>query len=272
MKHLLMTLLLAFFAFSALADNVVTVSGIEFEKEQQYGSSQVRAEFPLGDDCAFRRTIIDYILEVCKTTNPGVEVKQPSNTCDEAAFTKYLEEYTTVLSKLCAADQHEYAMFLGEEGETYKVVWFSNLFIGKVADTDEYVSYVAYHGEYCGGAHDQRGSGAVTIRKADGARIDSIFKSDVDEAMQPLLWKYLIASEAPDNPDEFRAEINKFLEANYGIHDFLHLGTPFLAPDGVHILYQPLEICFWPGEPEIVIPFDEARPFLTEEACEVLRF
>lgn len=32
---------------------------------------------------------------------------------------------------------------------------------------------------------------------------------------------------------------------------------------------EPLEICFWPGEPEIVIPFDEAKPFLTKEALEV---
>lgn len=39
-----------------------------------------------------------------------------------------------------------------------------------------------------------------------------------------------------------------------------------MAPDGIHIMYQPLEICFWPGEPEIVIPFDEAKPFLTDEA------
>lgn len=33
------------------------------------------------------------------------------------------------------------------------------------------------------------------------------------------------------------------------------------------ILYQPLEICFWPGEPEIIIPYSEAKPFICKEAA-----
>ncbi|MBP5386554.1 MAG: DUF3298 domain-containing protein [Prevotella sp.] len=270
MRHIFMTLLLIFAAINAMADNTVPVSSVDYEKEQQYGSSRVSVEFPLGENSPLRRAIIDYILETCKTINSGVKVKQPSNICDKVAFEKYLEKYTTVVCKFCAEDQHDYALSFEDDVESYKVVWFSNLFISKVADTDKYVSYAAYHGEFIGGAHDQRGSGAITLCKADGKRIDSIFKEDVEEKMQPLLWKYLIASEEPDNPDEFRSEINQFLEANYGIRDFLHLGIPFLAPDGVHILYQPLEICFWPGEPEIVIPFGDAKPFLTEEVLKLV--
>ena len=268
MKHIFITLLLFFAAINSMANDLVSAINITYEKEQQYGSSNVSVDFPLVEDCPLRRAIIDYILEVCNTTYPGVKLKQPSNTCDSTTFDKYLEEYTTILCRLSAEDQHDYAAFM--EDSTYQVTWFSNLFIQKVADTDKYVSYAYYHGEYIGGAHDQRGSGAVTLRKADGTRIENIFKENAEEDMQPLLWKYLIVSENPDNPDDFRAEINQFLEANYGIHDFLHIGTPFLASDGVHILYEPLEICFWPGEPEIVIPLDEAKPFLKKEALEVV--
>lgn len=270
MKHIFVTLLLSFAAINTMADNTVPVSRIEYEKKQQFASSRVSVEFPLGEDSLLRRALIDYIFEVCRITNPGVNVEQPSSSCDEPAFRKYLETYTTTLCRLCAEDQHEYALSFGEDGEPYKVEWFSNLSIQKAADTDKYVSYVAYNGEFCGGAHDQRGSGAIILRKADGVRMDSIFKDGAEEKMQPLLWKYLIASEAPEDAAEYRAEINKFLEANYGIRDYLHLGTYFLAPDGIHIMYQPLEICFWPGEPEIVIPFDEAKPFLTDEALRLI--
>lgn len=269
MQKILTTLLLAITALTASADNTLTVSDIEFEKEQPYASSRVFVEFPLGTDGLLRRTIIDYILEVCRTTYPGVTTEQPVNTCDESTFKKYLEDYTTVLCQLCAEDHQDYVMSLDEEDKPYEVAWFSYLSIQKVADADQYVSYTYYHGTHTGGALPDTGSEAVTFRKADGVRIDSIFKEGADEEMQPLLWKYLLISEAPEDPEEFIAGINQFLEANYGDKDHLLIpyGSSFLAPDGVHIQYQPFQIGFWPLEPELVIPFDEALPFLTDEAA-----
>lgn len=269
-KFLLIIWLLAFISIPVAAGDEVEVSSIHFDKEQPGGSSSVLVDFPLGDNQPVRRTIIDFILERCKSLNSVEDVVFPSNTCNEVTFGKFLEEYTTAVSRNCADDQHDYAVYM--EDESYEVTWFSNLYIQKVADTSRYVSYSAYHGEFIGGAHDARGSEAVTIRKTDGARIDSLFVDGVEEKMQPLLWKYLIESENPDDSAAFRNEINQFLEANYGIRDYLHLpyGSCYLAPDGVHILYQPLEICFWPGEPEIVIPPKEAKPFLTKEARQLL--
>ena len=250
----------------------LSINTIEFEKELPGCSSRVTVEFPLGENNRVHRAVMDYILDVCINFAPGVEVTQPSNTCDVYTFKRYLEEYTITKCLLSAQDQHDYALSFGEDGEQYKVQWFSNLFIQKTADTDLYVSYAVYHGEFAGGAHDERGSGAVTIRKSDGVRINDFFVEDAEENMQPLLWKYLIASESPDNEQEFIAEINKFLKANYNIENYLHLpyGSIYLANDGIHIMYQPLEICFWPGEPELVIPYDEAKTFLTPEVSQLV--
>ena len=285
MKKLLSAIFgMVFTAIPAIADDTVTISSIKSEKEQIGATTQISVEFPVGDDNPTRRSIIDYIHENLRTmgslsvlreedplTPADKDVQFPSNNCDETTFRSFLDQLTTVVCKLISGDQQEYAHSLEEDGESYQVKWFNNMYIGKVAETDTYVSYVTYWGEYCGGAHDNRGSNAITIRKADGMPITDIFKEDVEEDMQPLLWKYLIVSENPENPAEYRAEIQKFLKANYGNSEDLLLpqGTSYLAPDGVHILYQPLEICFWPGEPEIIIPYSAAKPFISKEAAKV---
>ena len=283
MKKLLSAIFwMVFTAMPAIADDTVTISSIKSEKEQVGANAQISVDFPVGDDNPTRRSIIDYIYENLRTMGylsvlreegplppADKDVQFPSNTCDETTFRTFLDQLTTVVCKLTSGDQQEYAHSLEEDGESYQAKWFNNMYIGKVAETDTYVSYATYWGEYCGGAHDNRGSNAITISKADGMPITDIFKEDVEEDMQPLLWKYLIVSENPENPAEYRAEIQKFLKANYGNSEDLLLpqGTSYLAPDGVHILYQPLEICFWPGEPEIIIPYSEAKPFISKEAA-----
>ena len=282
MKNLLFVLLwMAFMAIPATADDAVAISSIKCEKEQVGATAEISVEFPVCDDSPTRRAIIDYICQSLQTIGyfsvlreegplspADKDVHFPPNTCDETTFKTFLEEVTTVVCKLTSGDQQEYAHSLEENGGSYQVKWFNNRYIRKAADTDAYVSYTTYWGEYIGGAHDSRGSDAITIRKSDGQPIASIFREDVVDDMQPLLWKYLIISEDPENPEKYRAEIKEFLKANYGNSEHLLLpeGTSYLAPDGVHILYQPLEICFWPGEPEIIIPYSAAKPYLTKEA------
>lgn len=270
-KFLIILLLWGVATLTATADNTVSVSDIEVESSLPNVTSEVSVDFPVGTDSQLRRSIIDFIYGQFQSIYQGVEVEHPSNTCSEADFKSYLEKFNKTLCQLTAEDRKE-SFADGGEGESDEAAWYSNLYINKVADTDQYVSYTTYHVDFSGGAREERGTDAVTIRKSDGAVISRIFSEDVEEKMQPLLWKYLIASENPEDPAEYRAEINRFLQANYGNSDYLHLpaDNAYLAPDGVYILYQPLEICFWPGEPVIVIPPDEAKPFLTSEAAQLL--
>ena len=271
MRLTIVTLLLVFSALSATADYTVEISDVEVESSLPNVTSEVSVDFPTGSDSPVRRAIIDFIYNQFQDIYQGVEVEHPSNNCSEAEFKAYLEKFNKTLCQLTAEDRKE-SFADSDGGEAGEAAWYSNLYINKVADTDLYVSYTTYHVDFSGGAHEERGTDAVTIRKSDGAVISSIFADNVEEKMQPLLWKYLIASENPEDPDEYRAEINRFLEANYGHSDYLHLpgDNAYLAPDGVYILYQPLEICFWPGEPVIVIPLDEAKPYLTGEAAKLI--
>ena len=257
---------------SASATDTLAVKSIAFEKEETGGFSHLTADFPIGPDCPARRAVIDYILG-CLTANWLPEgLKLPPNTCDEAAFATFLEALTQANCHAAAEAQQDYYAeeYSADLEDEYKVQWFTNMSVSKIAESDRYVSYVVYTGEFVGGAHDQRGSMAATIRKADGARID-IFNEDLDDSIQPVLWKYLIGEMEPEDRESYRSEIKQFLKANYGQDTDLHIpGAVCLQPDGVHLLYDPLEISFWPEEPDFVIPYDEAKPFLTEEARELI--
>lgn len=274
-KKMLMTLLLLLaISIGAKADNDLTVVEIEVEKKQKGGFSHEWVHFPTGADSQVRRAVIDFIFQ-CMQSFLNADIDYPSNTCDEKVFKTFLDHYADTLSLFCSKDQQEYAAYCAESGEVYEVPWFRNFSILKVAETDRYVSYACYDGEFCGGAHDNRESVAKTFSKSDGAVVD-IFVDDEDLAdrMQGVLWKYLIASEGADDAEEYAKEIGDFLEANYGNREHLHLPGDciFLAPDGVHLQYSPLEISFWAmGEQEIIIPYEAAKPFLTAAAAQLSR-
>lgn len=271
-KVLFLMLFLAVNAVNGVADDTVATENIQSESSLPHVTAEMAVDFPVGNDSQLRRAILGFIFDRCQEIYEGVEVERPSNSCNAKEFKAFLDHYTSTLCRLTAEDRKECADALAEEGETYEADWFSNLYINKTADTELYVSYTTYNTDFSGGGHDNRMSEAVTIRKSDGAVISSIFVEDAEEKMQDVLWKYLIASEEPEDPAEYRAEINRFLEANYGRgnHLMLPTGSIYLAPDGVYILYSAQEICFWPGEPVIVIPYEVAKPFLTKEAAQLL--
>lgn len=272
MKKYFLSIILLFLAVTNVsAGDTLSISNMNFEKELPGGSSIVNVDFPLGENKVLRKAVVDYIYE-CLQIFSGVKITYPPNTCDEPTFKAFLEKYTQALCQITADEQQEFVRSFSEEEVPYTMDWFSNLAILKATDTDKYVSYVFFWGEFCGGAHDNRGSSAITIRKSDGAWVINIFKEDVEDDMQPLLWKYLIASEEPEDEKEFVEEINKFLEANYGYRDFLHISqSSYLAPDGIHLIYDPQEISFWyMGTLEIIIPYQDARPFLTEEIIQLI--
>ena len=265
-------LALAVNAVNGVADDTVATENVQSESSLPHVTAEMAVDFPVGNDSQLRRAILGFIFDRCQEIYEGVEVERPSNSCNAKEFKAFLDNYTSTLCRLTAEDRKECADALAEEGETYEADWFSNLYINKTADTERYVSYTTYNTDFSGGGHDNRMSEAVTIRKSDGAIISSIFVEDAEEKMQDVLWKYLIASEEPEDPAEYRAEINRFLEANYGRgnHLMLPTGSIYLAPDGVYILYSTQEICFWPGEPVIVIPYEVAKPFLTKEAAQLV--
>ena len=83
--------------------------------------------------------------------------------------------------------------------------------------------------------------------------------------MQPLLKK--VAAEQGD-----LEEYLKYLKHLEREDIPLPEEDAWLQPDGVHIQYQPYEICTWVmGMPEFVIPAKDAQPFISKEASLLLK-
>ena len=115
-KNFLSIFLLFFAAANAMAGDTLTISNIGFEKKLPGGSSTVNIDFPLGDNNAVRRAVVDYIYEGLQFFS-GVQIAYPPNTCDEPTFKTFLEEYTQALCQITAEEQQEYVRF-GDEPTT----------------------------------------------------------------------------------------------------------------------------------------------------------
>ena len=244
---------------------------ITFEMEYPGATSKVSVDFPIDVQEPLRSAIVSYILERLESHKAEV-LQLPTAKCDEPTFNEFLSEYAENLAKSYGEEQREYAESQRELGEEYNVTFYVNIYIPKTAETDQYVSYAYYFGDFEGGVHGERYSDGVTIRKRDGKRIEDIFKDDVEEAIQPLLWKAILAS---DDADGDSSEYRK------GIEDYLHMeklellplpSVAFLTPESVHIEYQYYQICPWAqGAPTAEIPISEVLPFLTKEAAKLLK-
>ena len=272
-KTLSAVLLLTAVSVNCLADNRDTYKTITYEVEQPGATSQVSIDFPVDVKEPVRSAVINYIFEELRAYKGDALPNTPTpKNCTEAVVNTIISQFAETLASWYGSEQQEYAASLAEEGETYDVPWYVNISINKSAETPQYVSYTGYYGDYQGGAHDQRYSDAVTIRKSDGKRIKDIFRENIDEQIQPLLWKYLLADyESEEDKQEYRNEIMTYL--GYQGTNIVPLpDASYLAPDGVHLTYQYYEICPWAmGAPEPVIPIREALPYLTKEAAQLVK-
>ena len=273
MKKMLVTALLVFAAtIDCRAANTANYKTITYEMEFPGATSNVSVDFPVSVQEPLRSAIIDYILERLGTYKSEQLPAPISDKCDEETFKTFLSQLAENLAKTYGEEQREFAESMEDEGEAYTMTWYVNIRIEKAAETDKYVSYVYYFGDYEGGVHGERSEDGITIRKSDGKRITDIFKDDVEEAMQPLLWKYILPLDTPeDERKEYRKGIEEYLE--YQKHNLLPLPSiTFLTPDGIHLQYYYYSICPWAmGAPLIVLPINEAMPYLTRQAAQLVK-
>ena len=244
---------------------------ITYEVETPGATSRVSVDFPVNVQEPLRSKVVGYILERLDSYR-GENLAAPANNCDEETFNQFLSELATKLATRYGEEQREYAESMKEAGEEYNVTFYVNIYIPKAAETEQFVSFACYFGDFEGGVHGERYSDGVTFRKRDGKRMDDIFKDDVDEAIQPLLWKAILAS---DDADGDSSEYRKGIEDYLSMEKLELLPLPsvaFLTPEGVHIEYQYYQICPWAqGAPTAEIPIGEALPFLTKEAARLVK-
>ena len=243
---------------------------ITYEVENSGANARVSVDFPVNVQEPLRRAVVGYILERLDSYR-GENLAAPSDKCDEETFNTFLSELATNLATRYGEEQRDYAKSMEEAGEEYNVTFYVNIYIPKAAETEEFVSFACYFGDFEGGVHGERYSDGVTFRKRDGKRMDDIFRNDVDEAIQPVLWKAILASDDADGDSEYRKGIEDYLSMEK--LELLPLpSVAFLTPEGVHIEYQYYQICPWAqGAPTAEIPIGEALPFLTKEAAKLVK-
>lgn len=272
-KMLALTLLAVTATVNCFAGNRDTYKTIAYQVEQPGASSEVSVDFPVDVKEPVRSAVIEYIFHALTAYKGDALPGTPKpEDCTETTMKTILNQFAETLASWYGSEREEYAASLAEEGETYDVEWYINISVNKAAETQQYVSYACYYGDYQGGAHGQRYSDAVTIRKSDGKRIKDIFREGVDAQMQPLLWKYLLAEyDSEEDKQEYRKAILDYLD--YQNVDILLLPSDsYIAPDGIHLVYQYYEICPWAmGAPDVVIPISEALPYLTKEAAQLVK-
>ena len=135
-KILFVILFWAVNAVSGAADNTVATENIQSESSLPHVTAELTVDFPVGNDSQLRQAVLGFIFDRCHEVYGGVEVERPPVTCNAKEFKAFLDNYTSTLCRLTAEDWKECAKALAEEGETYKVDWFSNLYVNKMADTD----------------------------------------------------------------------------------------------------------------------------------------
>ena len=139
--------------------------------------------------------------------------------------------------------------------------------IRKLWQNDRVVTYEVYRFSYfTDGAHGEYSEYGVTWRLSDGKRLDGHILSEVDQRLYVHIREGLKEYFGVSSDDELKAICTVDLS-------LMPMPTfpPYLVADGVRFHFSIYDICdFDHGDPAFTIPYDVIRPYLTEEAKELI--
>lgn len=186
------------------------------------------------------------------------------------AFGKAVFESINKLAK--DDDDARMAQFDGEEDlDIHDFQWECIYNLNRVLDEDRYCVFYSEMYQYLGGMHGGiSGSGYITYSKADGRRVTGILDPDAVMDMQDLLVQGIARYFAESGEEIPEDQVINYLFIEDGTIP-LPKNEPYLSEDGLTLIYQQYEIApYVIGMPQFTIPYDEVRPFMTEEARKLL--
>ena len=144
--------------------------------------------------------------------------------------------------------------------------------IGKLAETDAYITYEVSAYLFLGGAHGDNLYDGATFRKSDGRRMgwDAFVKTD-EAGFKNLIKKGL--KEYWEVKTDAELAENLMLENDGGVDAIpLPRAAPLFTKEGVRLTYASYEIApYAAGMPQFVVPYAELEPYLTPEAREMVK-
>lgn len=249
-------LFLCFIQEEAIAGVPVKSTTVKKVFKRNNTTCEIIVDRPVCSNAALRASIERVLLGYIKDNSADYNVSIP--TAKNRSFSTIIQIMGNSILKKFIADYDK-------DNDPFDRGQFYNIEIKLVADTKEYVSYSINEQLFTGGEHGMYHTRHVTIRKSDGKPLTNILQREKESQMQPLLKK--VAAEQGD-----LEEYLKYLKHLEREDIPLPEEDAWLQPDGVHIQYQPYEICTWVmGMPEFVIPAKDAQPFISKEASLLLK-
>ncbi len=240
------------------------------------GACTIEVDYPICSDTTLTRYLLDVITAEIDSFNVCEHVPYRLTDYTEEALDTIIGACAWQMTEILDEEVRETAELFGEDAPFPTNSGSRRLELFLVAETPQCVSYRVLYEEFTGGAHGMYSLTPITISKSDGHRITQILRPEMEDQMQELLWEGLMERiEGNDSARmAYREELEQYLEYAYNNKSHLPLPQeePWIAADGLHLQYQPYEICNWAmGAPEIVIPAEKARPFVSVEAATLLQ-
>lgn len=149
--------------------------------------------------------------------------------------------------------------------------WEYAFSLKKTRETDRYVVFLSEDYVYMGGAHGGIiGRGPLTFDKKDGHLVEQFLETSCLEDLQPVFRSGLVRYFSEEGEEVQPEQIDGWLMLENGLIPF-PAWAPFPSEEGLVFTYQQYEIASYAaGMPSFTVPYDEIRPFLTQEARDLL--
>lgn len=242
------------------ADSELKTKTYKFEQTKGMTTVTLTADFPVNGNEALKNSISEFISESIGGSYDG-------SLTDAQGMIDY---YGENLMKSYGEIASEYT----DDDYVHEIYYHETL--TKSYETDGFVTYTDETQDYTGGVHGMYYIGGMTFRKSDGRRFDidmmrHVEGYDFKQLLKEGLKKFFC--EGDDQESISDDDLKEYLINLDGDIDDIPLPScpPYLTDKGIHFIYQPYEISFYAaGTPEVIIPFEDAKPFLTNAAIEMI--
>ena len=239
-------------------DSYIEVETVKFEKSDSTAEVSVLVQWPTKGD----KVIVDSLKKhICDLLGDDfIDSPKAIKKYGQALFESQQEDWHSVCDEMEPDDR------TGAFSKTHSITMLTQ--------KKNYVTYFYETYSYGGGAHGYMTQVGFTFRKSDGKQI-ALLKNTNSPKLAKLLKEGVrsFLSERPDKPlsDD---ELLEFLftgEKSALNHLPLPGNSPYLSDTGMVFLYTQYEIApYSSGIIKFEIPFKDIKPFMTEEAKELI--
>lgn len=262
----------------------LTTDSIGLELEDSMVSVKVSIDWPTGSNQQLVNGIRQYICEELATSidqesKPEVKLFDDGKTAVETTVKRQYDDLAGMWKES------------KENGMPVDMSYSYFLHVFKMEETERYITYLSKSEGFLGGAHGYATATGITFSKKDGRRIG--YQTEYNREKDTFEMKYqtlfskpkadglaqLIKEGVRSYFQEFDTEETtdeQLKDMLIGVDDInkipLPTNPPLFTKEGLSFTYQQYEIApYAAGMINFDIPYDKIKPFLTEEAADMIK-